>query len=250
MSGDPKMKITKLYAIFHIEDVYTLQGDKFRKSPSEFMLQLKEQPVDLTARSIVGEGVRQGVLLAATQLNLSLMNPNMAGPVLQAVTVFLKASPRADPNTRSAPKPTYLRAFPDSFHFNEPATAFFLNCFLQIKLDLKAQNFFEATTKARLQKEIINGLPMAYFSQTKKSLSCDKQEQLKLQKDVSESLDINRSYRLVYGSYVSLPTPPIRPHYPPALQSVPCTVRVLYQEGFHAKDGKIFVYNYQCTADS
>ena len=239
MSGDPKLKITKLFAIFHIEDVYTLQGDRFRRSPSEFMLQLKDQPVDLMARSIVGEGVRAGVLLAASQLNLSLMNPIMAGPVLQAVAVFLKASPRADPNIRSAPKPTYLRAFPDSFHYGDPATAFFLNCFLQIKLDLKAQNFIESTTKARLQKEIINGLPMAYFSQTKKSLSCDKQEQLKLLKDVTDSLDINRSYRLVYGSYMSLPTPPIRPHYPPMLQSVPCSVRVLYQEGFHAKDGVV-----------
>ncbi len=160
----------------------------------------------------------------------------------QAVTVFLKSSPRAAPLVRSAPRPTFLRSFPDSFHYADPATAFFLNLYLPIKLDLRALNFFEATTKARLQKEIINGLPMAYFNQAKKSLSCDKQEQLRLHKDVTESLDVNRSGRLVYGSYVSLPSPPIRPHYPPALQGVPCTVRMLYQEGFHAKDGKEFYF--------
>ncbi len=83
MSGDSKMKISKLYAIFHIDDVYTAQGEKFRKSPAEFMLQLKEQPVDLTARSIVGEGVQGAVLPSATQLSLPMMNPGMVGPVLQ-----------------------------------------------------------------------------------------------------------------------------------------------------------------------
>jgi hypothetical protein len=77
------MKISKLYAIFHIDDVYTAQGEKFRKSPAEFMLQLKEQPVDLTARSIVGEGVQGAVLPSATQLSLPMMNPGMVGPVLQ-----------------------------------------------------------------------------------------------------------------------------------------------------------------------
>jgi hypothetical protein len=77
------MKISRLYAIFHIDDVYTAQGEKFRKSPAEFMLQLKEQPVDLTARSIVGEGVQGAVLPSATQLSLPMMNPGMVGPVLQ-----------------------------------------------------------------------------------------------------------------------------------------------------------------------
>ena len=100
LSDDKKLQINKMFAIFHIEDVYTSSGERFRKSPNEFMLQLHNLDVDLTARSIVGEGAYEGVFASASQLNLSIMNPNVACPVLQAVTVFLKDGPDTEPNTR------------------------------------------------------------------------------------------------------------------------------------------------------
>ena len=236
MSYDTRLKITKMFAIFHVEDVYTPSGDKFRKSPSEFMLQLHNLEVDLTARSIVGEGANEGVLTSASQLNLSIMNPNVACPVLQAITVFIKNSPDAIPNTKIAPKPTFLRAYPDSFHLDDPGTAFFLDAQLMTKLDLKALNFFNATSQAKMQKEIINGLPMAHFHQTKKSISTDKHEQMKMMTEM-EKVDVNMTCKLIYGSYRELPKPPIQPQYPTSLPSVACSPRVLYQQGMYAKEG-------------
>ena len=238
MTNDPKLKITKMFAIFHIDDVYTAAGEKFRRSPAEFMLQLHSHDVDLSARSIVGEGAYEGVFTAASQLNLSLMNPNVACPVLQAVTVFLKNGPESEPNTRLAPKPTLLRSFPDSFHQEDPCTAFFLNAQLLMKLDLKALNFFNATIHAKVQKEIINGIPMAYFHQTKKSVCTDKQEQIKLLKEM-ETIDVNHTERLMYGSYRELPQPPIRPQYPQTLNNVTCSPRVLYLQGLYSKEGVV-----------
>ncbi len=253
MSGDNKLKIIKMFAIFHIDDVYTSSGEKFRRSPTEFMLQLHNQEVDLTARSIVGEGAFEGVFTAASQLNLSIMNPNVACPVLQGVTVFLKDGPDSEANTRLAPKPTVLRSYPESFHHDDPGTAFFLNSTLSCRLDLKALNFFNATNQARMQKDIINGIPMAYFHQTKKSISTDKQEQIKLMAEV-EKLDNNESVKLLYGFYKELPRPPTV--YPQAMNNVSCNVGILYQQGLFAKEGvlrceipapggfKIYVYAY------
>ena len=236
LSGDSKLKIMKMFVIFHIDDVFTSSGEKFRKSPNEFMLQLHNQDVDLTARSIVGEGAYEGVFTAASQLNLSIMNPNVACPVLQAITVFLKDGPDSEANTRLAPKPTVLRSYPESFHHDDPGTAFFLNATLLCKLDLKALNFFNATNQARMQKDIINGIPMAYFHQTKKSISTDKQEQIKLIAEI-EKLEKNNSLRLLYGCYRELPRPPIQPVYPQAMHNVSCNVRILYQQGLFAKEG-------------
>merc|ERR1711963_1109700 len=152
------------------------------------------------------------------------MNPNVACPVLQAVTVFLKDSPDSEANTRIAPKPTFLRSYPDSFHMDDPGTAFFLNSLLLTKLDLKALNFFNATNQAKMQKDIINGIPMAYFHQTKKSISTDKHEQNKLMSEI-DKVDTNRTSKLVYGSYRELPKPPIQPQYPQSLHNVTCSPR-------------------------
>ena len=57
MSGELRLGVTKIFAIFHIEDVYTITGDKYRVGPDQTIFSLAKQPVDLTARCIVRKAV-------------------------------------------------------------------------------------------------------------------------------------------------------------------------------------------------
>lgn len=53
MSGELKLGVTKMFAIFHIEDVYSVTGGKYRLGPDQTIFCLAKQYVDLTARCIV-----------------------------------------------------------------------------------------------------------------------------------------------------------------------------------------------------
>eukprot|EP00092_Neocalanus_flemingeri_P001498 GFUD01001599.1.p1 GENE.GFUD01001599.1~~GFUD01001599.1.p1 ORF type:complete len:972 (-),score=277.02 GFUD01001599.1:75-2990(-) len=241
MSGDLKLGVTKMFAIFHLEDVWGISGGKYRTSPEHCVAQLLPGYVDLTARSIVSEGgqTMAGVFqTAASQILLSQMISNVACPVLQAVSVFVKADPSSEPNISSSPRPTYLRAFPESFHCDEPSTSFYLSYLLQLQMDVKALNFFSATNQAKLQKEINNGLAMAHFNMMKKNFSIDKMEQQKLVEEMLV-LDHCNSRQLTYGSYQPLPTPPFMPNLPQYLPSVRVKVQLLYQQGFWIREGVV-----------
>jgi len=241
MSGDLKLGVTKMFAIFHIEDVYSMSGGKYRSTPEHCVAQLLPGYVDLTARSIASEGGQTMAAVfhtAASQILLSQMISNVACPVLQAVTVFIKPDPSAEPNISSSPRPTYLRAFPESFHCDEPSTSFYLSYLLQLQLDVKALNFFSATNQARLQKEINNGLAMAHFNTMKKNNSIDKVEQQKLVEEMVV-LDHCNSRQLTYGSYQPLQTSPFLSNLPQYLPSVRVKVQLLYQQGFWIREGVV-----------
>lgn len=241
MSGDLKLGVTKMFAVFHIEDVFCMAGGKYRTSPDHCVAQLLPGYVDLTARSIVSEGGQTMAAVfhtAASQLLLSQMISNVACPVLQAVTVYIKPDPAAEPNITLSPRPTYVRAFPESFHCDEPSTSFYLSYLLQLQLDVKALNFFSATNQARLQKEINNGLAMAHFNSMKKNNSIDKVEQQKLV-DEMLVLDHCNSRQLTYGSYQPLKTSPFSPSLPQYIPSVRVRVQLLYQQGFWIREGVV-----------
>ena len=74
MSGDLKLGVTKMFAIFHIEDVFCMAGERYRTNPDHSVAQLLAGHVDLTARSIVSEGGQTMAAVfhtAASQLLLS-----------------------------------------------------------------------------------------------------------------------------------------------------------------------------------
>jgi len=241
MSGDLKLGVNKMFAIFHLEDVFGVSGVKYRTSPDHSVAQLLPGYVDLTARSIVSEGgqTMAGVFhTAASQLLLSQMITNVACPVLQAVSVYVKADPSSEPNISCSPRPTYLRAFPESFHCDEPSTSFYLSYLLQLQMDVKALNFFSATNQAKLQKEINNGLAMAHFNSLKKNFSIDKVEQQKLVEEMV-ALDHCNSRQLTYGFYQPLPKPPFMPSLPQYLPSVRVKVQLLYQQGLWIREGVV-----------
>ena len=239
MSGDLKLGVSKMFAIFHIEDVFSASGIPFKKSPNDTMVSLRGSWVDLTARSIVSDASCSvaGVFhTAASQLLLSQMYEHVACPTLQAISVFLKSSPSAAPVVSQAPRPTYLRPLPESFHGDEPATAFHLNLLLQCRLDAKALNFFSATNQARLQKEINNGLAMAHFNQQRKNQSSDRAEQQKLVEEVA-TLDTPDSRAKTYGAWRLPPAPPVQPALPPSLPCTRVAVLLLHQQGLDTREG-------------
>ena len=241
MSGDLKLGVTKMFALFHIEDVFSAAGCSYRRGPNDSVAMLRGSYVDLTARSIVSDALcsMAGVFhKAATQILLSQMYEHVCCPILQAVTVFVKGDPGAEPNLSLAPRPTYLRAQPESFHRDEPSTAFYLGFLLRGKLDSKALNFFSATNQARLQKEINNGLAMAHFNQQRKNSSCDRSEQQKLVAEMA-SLDTLDSRRLVYGAWTVVPRPPVMPHLPASLARHSVSLHLLHQQGFDTREGVV-----------
>merc|ERR1711962_739221 len=76
MSGDLKLGVTKIFAIFHVDDVFTNVGTRFRQTPNDSVLHLRGSCVDLTARSIVSDAScsMAGVFhTAASQILLSQM---------------------------------------------------------------------------------------------------------------------------------------------------------------------------------
>ena len=241
MSGDLKLGVTKMFAIFHIEDVFSMTGGRYRTNPDHSVAQLLAGYVDLTARSIVSEGGQTMAAVfhtAASQLLLSQTISNVACPVLQAVTVYIKQDPTAEPNIASSPRPTYLRAFPESFHCDEPSTSFYLSYLLQLQLDVKALNFFSATNQAKLQKEINNGLAMAHFNMMKKNNTIDKVEQQKLVEEMVV-LDNCNSRQLTYGCYQPLKTSPFLQNLPQFIPAVRVKVQLLYQQGFWIREGVV-----------
>merc|ERR1719447_2388861 len=250
MSGDLRLGVTKIFAIFHIEDVYCFTGELFRcgslprgdttsAGGSAMLSSLREKSVDLIARSIVSDAncSRAGLFqIAASQILLSQMYDHVSCPILQAISVFLKPNSESQPNVSRAPRPTYLRSMPESLHCQEPATAFHLSYLLQCKLDSKALSFFTSTNQSRMQKEVNNGLAMAHFNQQRKNTRSDRSEQQKMV-DELVAIDTCNSRRLTYGSWVAPPRPPVMPLFPPALPSTRDTLQLLYQQGFDTKEG-------------
>jgi len=241
MSGAAGLNVRRMFAIFHVEDVYNISGDPFRSPGFSPLGDLLNYPVDLTARSIVDEVSGPGVLnTIAKQIILPAQFAHVACPVLQAVSVFMKPQQNLEVNTGSAPVPTFLRKCPESFHkvsSKHPSTAFYLNIVLQMKLDVKALNFFSTVTANKLQNEINNGLAMAFFNKTKKNITVDKQDQMKLLKEMS-ILDPNHKERLIYGSFKPFHYPPV-PHafLAPVIQATPCYIQLLCREGLAARSG-------------
>ena len=249
MSGDLGLGVTKIFAIFHIEDVFCFTGELFRtgalprgdvgSSGSALLASLKGKNVDLTARSIVSDascsfaGLFQ---IAASQILLSQMYEHVSCPILQAISVFLKPDPDAQPNLSRAPRATYLRSLPESLHKEEPATAFHLSYLLQCKLDSKALSFFTSTNQTRMQKEVNNGLAMAHFNQQRKNTSSDRSEQQKMVEELV-TIDTCNTRKFIYGTWVAPPRPPVMPLFPPALPSTRVTLQMLYQQGFDTKEG-------------
>ena len=67
MSGELKLGVTKMFAIFHIEDVYSVTGDRYKTGPDQTIFSLSQQPVDLTARCIVRNDANIAKLLTKTK---------------------------------------------------------------------------------------------------------------------------------------------------------------------------------------
>jgi hypothetical protein len=239
MSGDLKLKVTKMFAMFHIEDVFSATGEPYRCGPTDTMAHLQGCCVDLTARSVASDAstTRAGLFqIATSQLLLSQLYEHVCCPVLQAICVFVKPEPGAAPCLAQAPRPTYLRPAPESLHRDEPATAFHLSFLLHCRLDAKALGFFAATNQARLQKVVNNGLAMAHFNQQRKNMSTDRAEQQQLV-EAMVALDPCESRRLTYGQWVLPPPPPVMPAMPPTLPSARVTVQLLHQQGLDTREG-------------
>ena len=67
MSGDLRLGVTKMFAVFHIEDVYSVTGEKYKVGPDQTIFSLLRTPVDLTARCIV----RQAFIIAQLAISFS-----------------------------------------------------------------------------------------------------------------------------------------------------------------------------------
>ena len=238
LSGALGLGVTKMFAIFHVDDVYSASGEPYRRGPADTATALRGAAVDLRARSIVSDAATSlsGLFhTAASQILLSQMYEHVCCPVLQAVAVFVKPEAGGPAVTSRAARPTLLRALPESFNGGQ-GTAYHLSFLLQARLDSKALSFFSATNQARLQKEINNGLAMAHFNQQRKNTSSDRAEQQKLVEEMAAA-DSCGSRRLVYGSWTSPPAPPCMPALPPALPCTRVAVHLLHQQGLDTREG-------------
>ena len=57
MTDDRELEVTKIYCIFHLDDVFSVMGDKYRTGPdTNSIAPLLNTSVDLTARYIVPDG--------------------------------------------------------------------------------------------------------------------------------------------------------------------------------------------------
>ena len=245
MSGNLGLAVTKMFCIFHLDDVYGVAGDKYRTGPDTSIAALLQCPVDLSARCIVSEGGQSIASLYHTAASQSLLAQTAASPVscpiLQAVCVYLKQGDTAAPVTLFSPRPTRLRAVPESVHTDEPSTCFYLSYLLPAQMDVKALNFFSATNSAKLQREVNNGLAMAHFKSSKRTHHGDRAEQ-QTYLDSMARLDTWGARRMVYGGYQSLHNPGHAVYsasLPAVISSVSVRVQMLYQQGFDIKEGLV-----------
>ena len=245
MSGELELGVTKIYCIFHLDDVYSVTGDKYRTGPdTNTLAPLLNTPVDLTARYIVSDGGHSIASMYHKAASLCLLSQTstkpICCPILQAVCVFLKTCDSSAPVTLFAPRATKLRSVPESVHVEEPSTSFYLSYLLPLQLDVKAINFFSATNQAKLQKEVNNGLAMAYFKSSKRDQNGDRAEQQKYVDEMS-SLDHHNAKLLVYGSYQPLNNNPLYNNFQPpkTLSGKSVQVQLLYQQGCDVKEGVV-----------
>ena len=242
LSGDLALGVSKIHAIFHIDDVFNTSGEKFRANPDTNALTLVGAFVDLTARCLINESLSVASLYhdAASQ---SLLAQTSASPVicplLQAVCVYLKTSSTAAPVTLFSPRPTKLRTRPENVDINETSTSFYLSYLLPLHLDSKALNFFSVTNQAKLQREVNNGFAMAHFNSSKRNKNSDKMEQQKFLDDLDE-LDTFNARNLIYGKYEPISNNPLyNMNLPQVLNQVIVKIQLLYQQGLDAKDGLV-----------
>jgi ferredoxin len=141
---DQQTKTVDVFALFHIEDVYDMDGMRLvEKSPEATVTDLKANPVDIVARSIAAHESYSGLLQLANKITSE--NADTRLPILQAVIVFLR-SPRDSSQklvVGGAPLPTFFRREPTSLNRKQAATAFYFNLTLRSRLDKKVFEFLD-----------------------------------------------------------------------------------------------------------
>ena len=189
--GELAARVKSLLVMFHIEDVFDVNGLPAIQSSEVNMESIMDKFVDLTARSICFDSEPESLL--DLQQRLDRENKGESVPLLQAVNVCIKLHPEADCAIRNVPKPTPLRNHPGNFSMG--TTSFYLNPTLKLRLNKKLSKYFF----------IINKQPPF---KTRLKDFFDDEEEIKTIEEVRK-LDKNNVGRFVYGEFPSNvePTP-------------------------------------------
>ena len=175
-----------LYALFHIEDVYDYHGLPSIQNPNITMNNVMNCKVNLTARSISCREQDPEKLMDVQRELTAGGGEAGAVPLLQAVVVCLKLPGGSqDTNSKHIPKPTSIRAKPNSF--GNLGAFFYLNPLLFAKLDLKLKEFLAIRKKLNLP-----------YDKILKSVSIGKNHEKNILETWRE-LDVNKSYQFDYG---------------------------------------------------
>jgi len=133
-------KQIKLYAIFHMDDVYDESGTPYTKNNSDkAVIDLRKVEVDVIARCISSQTSYSKVMMMVDALATGFKDQKV--PLLQAVVVFIK--PPGSLVTGAAPIPTFFRPEPTSINRKQISTAYYFNVSLRARLDLKVYEYLD-----------------------------------------------------------------------------------------------------------
>jgi len=213
---DSTWKVNNFHVLFHLENVFDMNGIPSSNSPNLTMSSLLHQHVDLTARS--GHNINMGTPMQLMELQKSLELEGVGDtPVLQAIAVYVIESPLALINRGISPRPTKLREEPGSFG-SSTATSFFLNIFLKTRLNFELEEFMK----------IPNKKPLPYYKTIGTPLSKEIQVQ-RLQ--ITEGVDSSNASQYLYGSFNPFSTIGKSEKFMPNLTQVQCRVKLLHRQG-------------------
>jgi len=201
------------YAVFHLENVFDINGCPAVKSSHLSMSSLLDRPVDLSARSACN--TINPVEIMELQKNLELEGHGET-PILQAVTVHVGDSQSSPTISENSPKPTKLRTDPANFS-SSTATSFFLNLKLRSRLDIELDEFMKIPDK--------KPLPYSRSIETKLSSKEVKDESLVL----TQAVDSFKASCYKYGSFNPFCTIPNHEKLPPHLTQMTCRVKLLHR---------------------
>ncbi len=203
--------VSFIYAMFHIEDVFDMAGVPAILNPNIAMNKLMNCHVNLTARSICKESEPKNIFSVQRKL---LQEDRGAIPLLQAVVVCLKVSSSASVNTSTIPKPSVIRANPQSF--GDLGCQHYLTPLLFARLDVKLKAFLSIPNKMELP-----------YKSILKSVTYGKSQEKSMVQDLAQ-LDTNNSWQFIYGRPPEL-GPPCDIDLPRILTSHPVTPVYLHR---------------------
>ena len=211
-----------IYSLFHIEDVYDYNGNPSIQNPKITMSSVMNCKVNLTARSISRRELDPEKLMDEQRELMARGGEDGAVPLLQAVVVCLKLSADSEICYKNIPKPTHIRAKPDSF--GNLGSFFYLNPLLYAKLDIKLKAFLAVRKKLNLP-----------YDKILKTVSIGENHEKHILETWRE-LDVNQSYQFVYGTLPSNMDKPAG-QLPRILTKHPVKLVYIHTNRFKAESG-------------